>query len=59
MSIPQISNEQLDIVRNLENFNVVVDSVAGSGKTTTNIHIALKFVDWSILYMYVLEPNSN
>jgi len=51
MSIPQISNEQLDIVRNLENFNVVVDSVAGSGKTTTNIHIALKFVDWSILLL--------
>jgi hypothetical protein len=33
MELQHISNEQIDIINKLENYNVIVDSVAGSGKT--------------------------
>jgi hypothetical protein len=40
-SIPPPSEEQLAIVENLgRGFNVIVNSVAGSGKTTTSLHVA-------------------
>jgi AAA domain len=47
-----ISNEQQNIVYELfkEN-NVIVDSVAGSGKTTTILHIANQFPDKEILLL--------
>lgn len=37
------SSEQLDIINCLSDYNVIVDAVAGSGKTTTILHIALKY----------------
>lgn len=39
--IPPASAEQLAIVENLgRGFNIIVNSVAGSGKTTTSLHVA-------------------
>ena len=32
--------EQKRILKSLKNYNVIIDSVAGSGKTTTNLFIA-------------------
>lgn len=49
--IPTLSSEQNNIVEQLENSNVIVDSVAGSGKTTTNLHIALKYSTYNILLL--------
>lgn len=43
------TEEQRDVVSKLENNNVIVDSVAGSGKTTTNLHIALHYNNINIL----------
>ena len=51
MILPNISDEQLTIVNNLGLNNVIVDSVAGSGKTTTNIYIAKKYSDLNILLL--------
>ena len=45
------SDEQLDIVNNLNNNNIIVDSVAGCGKTTTNLHIAKYYSDKNILLL--------
>ena len=39
----------MDAVRN--GFNVLVDSVAGSGKTTTNLHIAKALPHYKILLL--------
>lgn len=46
-----ISKEQSDIVESLENNNVIVDAVAGSGKTTTCLYIAKKFINIQILLL--------
>lgn len=46
-----ISKEQSDIVESLEKNNVIVDAVAGSGKTTTCLYIAKKFTDLNILLL--------
>lgn len=51
MSLPEISIEQLNIINQLESNNVIVDSVAGSGKTTTNLHIAKHYSDSNILLL--------
>mgnify|MGYP005748925315 CR=1 FL=1 len=51
MHLPKPSDEQKNIIKYLENYNVVIDSVAGSGKTTTNLHIALKNRDLNILLL--------
>ena len=45
------SDEQQTIIKTLENYNVNVDAVAGSGKTTTNLHIAQNFTNLSILLL--------
>ena len=52
MELPTISTEQNNVIQSLllDN-NVVVDSVAGSGKTTTNLHIATYFKDNNILLL--------
>ena len=42
------TKEQKEILRALESSNVSVDAVAGSGKTTTILHIAQTFKDKSI-----------
>jgi hypothetical protein len=50
--LPPISEHQNNIIQELIlNKNVVVDSVAGSGKTTTNLHIASHFVNKNILLL--------
>ena len=49
--LPPISDEQLNVVNNIKNNNVIVDSVAGSGKTTTNIFISLYYKDKNILLL--------
>ena len=51
MNLKKISDEQANILINLEQNNVVVDSVAGSGKTTTNLYIAKKFKNDRILLL--------
>ena len=52
MELPEISSEQNNIIEQLSlNNNVVVDSVAGSGKTTSNLHIALHFNHKNILLL--------
>lgn len=45
------SNEQLDVINNLYTNNIIVDSVAGCGKTTTNLHIAKNYNDKNILLL--------
>ena len=51
MELIQLSNEQESVLDLLETNNVLVDSVAGSGKTTTFLHIAQKFKTSSILLL--------
>jgi|SaaInlV_150m_DNA_4_1039716.scaffolds.fasta_scaffold02432_2 hypothetical protein len=45
------SDEQLQIVNSLKDHNVVVDSVAGAGKTTTVLHIAKHYNLDSVLLL--------
>jgi hypothetical protein len=48
----KLTEEQQNIILNLKNgYNVLVDSVAGSGKTTTNLGIAQEFSDKNILLL--------
>lgn len=43
------SDEQLNIIKNLEKYNVICDCCAGSGKTTTALFIAKEFPNSNIL----------
>lgn len=47
----QLSDEQIKIINFLKKSNVICDSVAGSGKTTTILHIAKAFKTKSILLL--------
>jgi hypothetical protein len=47
----EASEEQKKVIEAIENNNVIVDSVAGSGKTTTNIFIAKKYPNKKILLL--------
>lgn len=50
LSLPPCSPEQMEILRALEtHHHVLVNSVAGSGKTTSNLHIAKHFPHLQIL----------
>lgn len=51
MALNEPSDEQKAIVDNLNEYNIIVDSVAGSGKTTTVLHIAKKYINQSILLL--------
>jgi hypothetical protein len=51
MKLPPISAAQLKVVELLKEHNVIVDSVAGSGKTTCNLHIAKCNEDKRILLL--------
>ena len=51
MILPEASLEQQEVMHALVNNNVVIDSVAGSGKTTCNLHIAKKFTESNILLL--------
>lgn len=50
------SDEQLTIINQVMTHNIIVDAVAGSGKTTTILHMALKYPKFNIL---VLTYNSK
>ena len=45
------SLEQYNIINKIENNNIIVNSVAGSGKTTTNLFIAKKYNNSKILLL--------
>jgi len=47
----KVSAEQMEIINNLKNYNVLVDAIAGSGKTTTILHIAKKYKKCKILLL--------
>jgi superfamily I DNA/RNA helicase len=49
--IPEPSQEQQRILDKLKDSNLVVDSVAGSGKTTTNLHVATTYPELNILLL--------
>ena len=49
--LPIASYEQQTIINNLEDYNIIIDSVAGSGKTTTNLHIAKYYSNLKILLL--------
>jgi hypothetical protein len=51
MELPEPSKEQSNIIDLLQNGNVIIDSVAGSGKTTTNLHIANRYKNNNILLL--------
>ena len=51
MLLQNPSQEQIQIINNIETSNIIVDAVAGSGKTTTNLHIAKKYRNKSILLL--------
>lgn len=51
MSLPEISNEQQQIIEYLNDYNIIVDAVAGSGKTTTCLFIAKKYITNKILLL--------
>lgn len=51
LTLPPISNEQQLIIQKLIDNNVIIDSVAGSGKTTTNLYIAKFFSNLNILLL--------
>jgi len=49
--LPPISLEQADILSQIASNHLIIDSVAGSGKTTTNLYIAQCFPNLSILLL--------
>ena len=50
-SLKEASDEQKFVIDNIEQQNMIVDSVAGSGKTTTVMHIAKKYFRDQILLL--------
>lgn len=51
MSLPKYSDEQKIVIDYLKNYNVLVDSVAGSGKTTTNLYLAKEYPHHQLLLL--------
>lgn len=49
--LPPISQEQKEIIYSLSKSNLIIDSVAGSGKTTTNLFIAQNFPTYKIILL--------
>ncbi|MBA43051.1 MAG: hypothetical protein CMF62_03465 [Magnetococcales bacterium] len=49
MELPNKTKEQKLVTDSIKRNNIIVDSVAGSGKTTTNLHIAKQYTDKKIL----------
>jgi len=45
------SKEQFKAINSIKKFNVIIDAVAGSGKTTTVLHIGKKYKDQNILLL--------
>lgn len=50
-TLPKHSAEQKYVLDSLSNNNVIVDSVAGSGKTTCNLHIATHYKTFRLLLL--------
>lgn len=50
-TLPKISPDQQNIINLLKQYNVIVNSVAGSGKTTTILHVAKQYKTKSILLL--------
>lgn len=48
-SLKDPSSEQLEIINNINNHNIIADCVAGSGKTTSVLHICLKYPESNII----------
>jgi hypothetical protein len=46
-----LSSNQVDVIDKLGEYNVLVDSVAGSGKTTTILHIAKRYPEFKFLLL--------
>jgi hypothetical protein len=51
MELPEQSEDQNDIIAKLNDSNVSVSAIPGSGKTTTSLHIALAFPSVNILLL--------
>jgi hypothetical protein len=51
MDVLLSSKEQNNIIEQLNDYNVIVDSVAGCGKTTTNLFIAKHYNKLNILLL--------
>jgi hypothetical protein len=49
--LPEASAEQVSIVKTISTHNVVVDSLAGGGKTSTMLHLAKEYPDKNILLL--------
>lgn len=47
----QMTSEQQDIVRKIKNYNIVVDCVVGSGKSTTVLLMAKEYPQYKILLL--------
>ena len=52
-----LSTEQIEVIKNLKNYNVCCDSVAGSGKTTTILGIAKVFKNDNICVITFVFKN--
>jgi hypothetical protein len=51
LMLPNTSDEQLQIIKKILNSNLKINAVAGSGKTTTNLHIAKSYKTSKILLL--------
>jgi len=49
--LPPKTKEQEEIIQKLENNNLIIEAVAGSGKTTTSLYIAKNFQNLKILLL--------
>ncbi len=52
MHLPNASEEQLEVINSINTSNVLVDSVAGSGKTVTVLHIGSTYKVSTLLLTY-------
>jgi hypothetical protein len=50
-NLPEISDEQQNILSNLKKNNLIINAVAGSGKTTTSMYIAKQYNECKILLL--------
>lgn len=50
-NLPLASDEQLNVIKSIKEYNVIVDAVAGSGKTTCVLNLALKYKKSNILLL--------
>lgn len=45
------SDEQLEIIKNVKDYNLIIEAMAGSGKTTTSLHITKNYENLNILLL--------